>query len=178
MIDKYTYRLAGVFTNQGSRFRATNFIRSLVNPMFVFGKLTPWNNEDIPPIPVPSELKVLEPHIYLRTTLIDILDYEYCSEDSNYLDEFKDYHPSLFPTKSNEVAKVIIATHIPKNLITSSFRAIGLVSDVDITPGTPYSQYYRPQEIINAGTLHWINYLSPTSLAIGGPHTVSIIINC
>lgn len=178
MIDKYTYRSVGVFTNQGSRFRALNFIKSLINPMFVIGKLTPWNEDDIPPLPSPASLLVPEPYVYIRPTLIDILDYDYCTQDSNYLDQYKDYHPSLFPTRTDEVGKVLIASHIPEGLLVSPFRAVGLVSDVQLQPNSFYVSSYLPSSILDVGTLHWINYLTPTSLLEGGPHTLSIVINC
>jgi hypothetical protein len=178
MLDKHTYRLVGVFTNQGSRYRALNFIKSLVNPMFVIGKLTPWNDEDIPPTPSPAMLQIPEPYVYVRPTLIDILDYDYCSQDSSYLDQYKDYHPSLFPTRTEEVGKVLIASHISQGLIVSPFRVVGLVSNVELVPNTPYLSSYLPVSILDVGILHWVNYLSPTSLLEGGPHTLSIVINC
>lgn len=179
MLDKYTYRSVGVFTNQGSRYRALNFIKSLTNPMFVVGKLTPWGDTtDIPPIPSPALVDVIEPYIYLRPTLIDILDYDYCSEDSNYLDEYKDYHPTLFPTRTDDVGKVLIATNVPRGLLGSTFRCIALISDVNVNPSIEYSSYYYPSDIEDWGVLHWINYMTPTSLLEGGPHTLSIVINC
>lgn len=178
MIDKHTYRLAGTFTNQGTRLRAINFISSLVNPMFVLGQLSVWNSEDVPPIPLPNLLEIPEPYMYIRPTLIDLIDYNYCSKDSSYLDEYKDYHPSLFPTRTEEVGKVLIAAHIPRGLLAIPFRAIGLVSNVVVAPTSEYLPYYPPGEIIDSGDLHWVNYFSPTSLGEGGPHTISIVINC
>lgn len=178
MFNTQTYKSIGVFTAQGSRFRALNFIKALINPMFVLGKTTPWNTLDEPPPPSQTISMIQEPLIYLRPTLIDILDYDYCGSDSSYLDAYKDYHPSLFPTKTTDVGKVLIVTHVPKALITTPFRSMALVSGVELVPGIPYESYYEPQHITSTEVIHWISYFTPTNWLQGGPHTLSIVIDC